>query len=56
MFGGKDMDYTFEILLTLLIVEALLALALYIEHRVHDIIVRKKMQLAELLMRTEDDY
>ena len=50
------MNYTFEILLTLLIVEALLALALYIEHRVHDIIVRAKMTLADMLMRTDDDY
>ena len=50
------MNYTFEILLTLLIVEALLALALYIEYRVHDIILRKKMALADLLMRAEDDY
>ena len=50
------MSYTFEILLTLLIVEALLALALYIEHRVHDILLRKKMQLAELLMKVDDDY
>lgn len=46
---------TFEVLLVIIMLEAIVALALYIENRISDIIMRKKMQLAELLMRYDKE-
>ena len=48
--------YAFAVLLTLIMIEAFIALALYIEGRIYDIITRKKIQLAELLMQLNENF
>lgn len=45
------MDYTLEILMTIILLEGMFALALYIEHRLHKLVKRKSKHLKKELER-----